>query len=440
MARSLAFRPWVPAPSEERVRAVSESVADRSAPAVLAEIERLVAENHRIHDVESINLNPATNVMNPRAEALLSAGLGSRPSLGYPGDKYETGLEAIEQIEVVAAELAAEVFGARYAEVRVGSGALANLYAFMATCRPGDTIIAPPPSIGGHVTHHGPGAAGLYGLTTVPAPVAADGYTVDVGALRALAEETRPALITIGGSLNLFHHPIAAIREIADSVGARVLFDAAHLCGMIAGRVWPQPLAEGAHLITMSTYKSLGGPAGGLIVTDDAELTERIDAIAYPGLTANFDAGRTAALAVTMLDWKVAGRAYAETMVATARRLAAELTALGVPLFAAERGATRSHQFAIRTPDGGQRAARRLRRANLLACGIGLPTPAVDGDVGGLRVGTPEIVRLGMTEADMPVLASFIARGLDPDTEPETVAAEVTEWRTGFSGVHFTAG
>ncbi|MEV0407025.1 aminotransferase class I/II-fold pyridoxal phosphate-dependent enzyme [Actinoallomurus sp. NPDC050550] len=440
MARSLAFRPWVPAPSEERVRAVSESVADRSAPAVLAEIERLAAENHRIHDVESINLNPATNVMNPRAEALLSAGLGSRPSLGYPGDKYETGLEAIEQIEVVAAELAAEVFGARYAEVRVGSGALANLYAFMATCRPGDTIIAPPPSIGGHVTHHGPGAAGLYGLTTVPAPVEADGYTVDVGALRALAEETRPALITIGGSLNLFHHPIAAVREIADSVGAHVLFDAAHLCGMIAGQVWPQPLAEGAHLITMSTYKSLGGPAGGLIVTDDAELAERLDAIAYPGLTANFDAGRTAALAVTMLDWKVAGRAYAETMVATARRLATELTALGVPLFAAERGATRSHQFAIRTPGGGQRAARRLRRANLLACGIGLPTPPVDGDVGGLRVGTPEIVRLGMTDADMPVLASFIARGLDPDVEPETVATEVTKWRTRFSGVHFTAG
>ncbi|MCO5994253.1 serine hydroxymethyltransferase [Actinoallomurus rhizosphaericola] len=442
MARSLASRPWVPAPSEERVREVSESVASRPVPAVLAALDGLVAENHRIHDVESINLNPATNVMNPRAEAMLAAGLGSRASLGYPGDKYETGLEAIEQIEIIAAELAAEVFGARYAEVRVGSGALANLYAFMATCRPGDTIIAPPADIGGHVTHHGPGAAGLYGLTTVPAPVAADGYTVDVAVLRALAEETRPALITIGGSLNLFPHPVAAIREVADSVGARLLFDAAHLCGMVAGRVWPQPLAEGAHLITMSTYKSLGGPAGGLIVTDDPELAERLDAIAYPGLTANFDAGRTAALAVTMLDWKAAGRAYAETMAAAAARLAGELTALGVPVFAADRGATRSHQFAVLAHryGGGQRAARRLRRANLLACGIGLPTAPVDGDVNGLRVGTPEIVRLGMTEADMPVLASFIARGLDPDTEPETVAAEVTAWRAGFSGVHFTAG
>ncbi|MFC7645391.1 BlaI/MecI/CopY family transcriptional regulator [Streptosporangium lutulentum] len=245
--------------TEDRIRLVSKTVTDQAVPSIETEIERLVAENHRIHDVECVNLNPATNVMNPRAEALLSANLGSRPSLGYPGEKYEMGLEAIEQIEIIAAELAGEVFGASYVEVRVGSGALANLYAFMATCVPGDTIIALPASIGGHVTHHGQGAAGMYGLNTVAAPVEADGYTVDVDALRSLAEETRPKLITIGGSLNLFHHPIARIREIADSVGALVLFDAAHLCGVIAGKTWPQPLDEGAHLMSMSTYKSLGG-------------------------------------------------------------------------------------------------------------------------------------------------------------------------------------
>ncbi|MGS2645484.1 aminotransferase class I/II-fold pyridoxal phosphate-dependent enzyme [Streptosporangium sp. LJ11] len=440
MPRALAHRPWVPAATEDRVQSVLKTVTDQAASTVQNEIERLVADNHRIHDVESVNLNPATNIMNPRAEALLSANLGSRPSLGYPGEKYEMGLEAIEQIEIVAAELVAEVFGARYAEVRVGSGALANLYTFMATCEPGDTIIAPPASIGGHVTHHQPGAAGLYGLRIVPAPVTPDGYTVDVDALRELAGRVRPKLITIGGSLNLFHHPVARIREIADSVGARVLFDAAHLCGMIAGKVWPQPLDEGAHLITMSTYKSLGGPAGGLIVTDDAELAQRIEAIAYPGLTANFDAGKTAALAMTMLDWKAAGPAYAREMVATARRLADELLALGVPVFAAERGCTRSHQFAVLAHryGGGQRAARRLREANLLACGIGLPSEAVEGDANGLRVGTPELVRLGMTEADMPELAAFVARGLDENVDPGTVAPEVTEWRSRFSGVRFT--
>ncbi len=441
MDPALVARPWVPAASEQLVQDVAAATAREPVSAVLAELDRLVAQNDTIHNVESVNLNPATNVMNPRAEAMLSAKLGSRPSLGYPGEKYEMGLEAIERIEIIAAELAAEVFGARHAEVRVGSGALANLYAFMATCSPGDTIIAPPAEVGGHITHHGPGAAGRYGLRTVAAPVTADDYTVDVAALRTLAHDLRPKLITIGASLNLFPHPVGAVREIADEVGAYVLFDAAHACGVIAGRVWESPLRQGAHLMTMSTYKSLGGPAGGLIVTDDADLAERLDHIAYPGLTANFDAGRTAALAVTMLDWKATGAAYAQRMVSTAGRLAAELVERGLPVFTTSRGRTDSHQFAVEAQryGGGQHAAARLRRANLLTCGIGLPRELVDGDVNGLRLGTPEAARIGMTEDDMPALAELVARALDPDVAPESVAPEVTAWRAQFCDVHFTA-
>ena len=441
MTAALVHRPWVPEIPEQRVRTVADAAATSTPAALLGELDRLVAENHQIHDVDSINLNPATNIMNPRAEAMLSANLGSRPSLGYPGDKYEMGLEAIEQIEIITAELVAEVFGARYAEIRVASGALANLYAFIATCGPGDTIIAPPPSIGGHVTHHAGGSAGQYHLNTVPAPVCADGYTVDVDGLRTLAHQTRPKLITIGSSLNLYPHPVGTIREIADEVGAKVLFDAAHLCGLIAGKAWQQPLDEGAHMITFSTYKSLGGPAGGAIVTNDAELAERIDKIAFPGLTANFDAAKTAALAVTMIDWKVAGPAYAATMVETAARLADELAAAGLPVFTGAHGATRSHQFAIRAHGwgGGQHAAHRLRKANLLACGIGLPAATVNGDVNGLRIGTPELVRLGMKPDDMTDLAGFIASGLNLAIDPATVAPEVTAWRKQFAGVHYTA-
>src|SRR4029079_13259776 len=117
---------------------------------------------------------------------------GARPSLGYPGDKYEMGLEAIEEIEVIAAELAAEGFEAKYAEIRVGSGARPNLYGFMALSKPGDTIIAPPASIGGHVTHHADGCAGLYGLRTLDAPVDIENYTIDIPALRVLAHEQKP--------------------------------------------------------------------------------------------------------------------------------------------------------------------------------------------------------------------------------------------------------
>lgn len=440
MTQSLKTQSWATPQSQALITRIASQVDAKSGQDVQRWIEELAEENHRLHDRDGINLNPATNLLNPRAEKMLSSGMGSRASLGHPGAKYETGLEAIEQIEIITQELACEVFGSTYAEFRVPSGAIANLYAFMANTEPHDTIIAPPPTIGGHVTHHKGGSAGLYRLNTVSAPVDADGYTIDIDALRKLAHEVKPKMITVGGSLNLFHHPIAKVREIADEVGAIVLFDAAHLCGMIAGKVWPQPLEEGAHLMTFSTYKSLGGPAGGLIVTNDDAIAQKLDAIAYPGLTANFDAAKTAALGITLQDWKAVGRDYAQMMVKTAHALATNLHDRGVEIYAADKGFTTSHQFAILAAPygGGQKAARRMGDANLLACGIGLPIAPVDGDLNGLRIGTPEIVRLGMKEKDMDQLASFIARSLDQSEDTGALGREVADWKKNFSGVHYT--
>lgn len=433
---ALAPRPWVPEPCETYIQKIAAAVAGRASDAVADRLMALIEENRVIHDEACVNLNPATNIPNPKAEALLGMGLGSRPSLGYPGDKYEMGLEAIGEIEVIAAELAAELFQARYAEIRVGSGALANLYAFMATAKPGDAIIAPPATIGGHVTHHEAGCAGLYGLEIHAAPIREDAYSIDVDALAALAEKVRPALITVGGSLNLTEHPVAEIRAVADRVGAKVLFDAAHQCGLIAGRVWADPLAAGAHLMTMSTYKSLGGPAGGLIVTNEADLAERLDRIAFPGMTANFDVGKSAALAMTLLDWREYGPAYARAMVETAQALAEALAAEGLPVHRG--GRTDSHQFALEAAafGGGQAASKRLREANILACGIGLPIAPVEGDLNGLRLGAPEIVRRGMTASDMPALARLIARGLTSN-DLDAVARDVTAFRSGFTGLRY---
>ena len=435
---NLHHRSWVPAPTEAFVKRIAGETAASPSAQIAMRLDALATENEAIHVRECFNLNPATNVMNPRAAAFLSRGLSERPSLGYPQDKYETGLEAIEEIEVIAAALCAEIFEAEYAEIRVPSGAIANLYGFMAICKPGDTIIAPPASIGGHVTHHSAGCAGLYGLNTVDAPVDADGYTLDIDALRTLAQEVKPKLITVGGSLNLFEHNVAAVREIADEVGAKVLFDAAHQCGIIAGKAWKNPLHEGAHLMTMSTYKSLGGPAGGLIVSNDSDIAERLDAIAFPGMTANFDAGKSAALAMTMLDWRDYGAAYATAMIETAHTFAEALDAAGIPVFAKEQGFTTSHQFAVEAArfGGGQTAAKALRKAGFLACGIGLPMAPVEGDLNGLRIGTPELVRWGVTYDDARTLAGLVANALTrPD--PQSLAAEVATLRKSFDTLHF---
>lgn len=435
----LSKRDWVPEDCEALVQDIAQRTSAASSSEIDADIAHWIDENQRIHDRDGINLNPATNIMNPRAEAVLAQGLGSRPSLGYPGDKYEMGLEAIEQIEVIAAELAAEIFNAKYAEIRVASGAMSNLYAFMATCKPGDTIIVPSADVAGHVTHHDAGAAGLYGLNIIAAPVDADNYTVDVDALRTLALKERPKLITIGGSLNLFEHPVAEIRALCDEIGAWLLFDAAHQCGIIAGGVWQNPLEEGAHVMTMSTYKSLGGPAGGLIVTNDAELAEVLDKIAFPGLTANFDAAKSASLAISLLDWREHGRDYAQMMLDTAKALADGLALEGLDLFASERGGTTSHQFALLAErfGGGQAAAKKLRPANILTCGIGLPVAPVEGDVNGLRIGTPEVARLGMKPEHMPDLARLIARTLTGNEPANTLAGEVRAFRQQFTGLHY---
>jgi glycine hydroxymethyltransferase len=425
-------RTWMGSRASAREARIRSSLESTSLGGIDRRIFDLIDRNREIHDRECINLNPASNVMNPRAEAVLSSGLTTRASLGHPGEKYEMGLEAIEEIEVIASELARAVFHAEFAELRVGSGALANLYSFMATCEPGDTIVVPPATIGGHVTHRRDGAAGLYRLDIHEYPIDPSTFSVDLDGLTEMVDRLQPKLVTVGTSLNLLPHPVAEIRQIADRVGASVLFDAAHACGMIAGGVWPNPLDDGADLMTMSTYKSLGGPAGGIVLTNRSDLAGRLDAIAYPGLTANFDVAVTTALAITLLDWLDTGPAYAQAMVDNAVALACELEDLDVPIHTTACGHTHSHHLvadATRWGGGGE-AAERLRRGNLLASAIGLP----GNESAGLRLGTPEITRIGMTTGDMPELADLIATGL---RNPDSVAQRTTEMRQRFDTIHF---
>jgi glycine hydroxymethyltransferase len=345
-----------------------------------------------------------------------------------------------EQLEIMAQALVCEVFRCRFCEFRVGSGSLANLYAFMATCRPGDRILAFPESAAGHVTHHAEGAAGLYGLEVGEVPIDPAAMTVDLERLRQVARRFRPKLIVVAGSLNLVPHPVAEVRAIAEEVGALVMYDAAHMSGLLAGGRFQDPLGEGAHLVTLSTYKSMGGPAGGLVLTDEPGLAERLDRIAYPGLTANFDLARTAALVVALLDLKEHGAAYATACIENARALGEALAAEGLPVVA-PRGAfpTRSHHVAIdaRPFGGGTTASRRLEPANILTSGIGLPLPPVAGDQNGIRLGTQEVTRLGMGRAQMAEAARLLADVLLARRPAEAVRADVLTLRHPFQTLRY---
>lgn len=432
-------RPWIPPAVDAWYARLALEVSPLAPAELIRQVERLAARQERWTDYDCINLNAATNVMSPRARALLGGTLGSRPSLGHPGDKYEMGLADAEQIEVTAGELARILFHAAFAEIRVLSGSLANLYAFMALARQGDAILAIPECAGGHVTHHARGAAGLYGLRIHEIPFDPGSMTVDLDGLARVARDVRPRIIAVGASLVLFPYDLAAVRQIATDVEASVLFDAAHVAGLIAGNVFPSPLDFGADVLTMSTYKTLGGPPGGLILTNDPGIAERLDRITYPGLTANPDMGRVAALAVAEADLRAHGRAYAGRCVENARALAAALRAEGFGVMAEAHGFTRTHHIAIdaRPFGGGTRAARRLEATGILATGIPLPASAVEGDFNGLRLGTQEVTRWGMGPAEMTRLAALMARRMLSEEADEAVRGDVLALREPFRTVKF---
>jgi glycine hydroxymethyltransferase len=264
--------------------------------------------------------------------------------------------------------------------------------------------------------------------------------TVDLDMLARQAHEIRPRLIIVAGSMCLFPYPVAVVREIADAIGAWVMYDAAHMSGLIAGGEFQQPLAEGAHLMTSSTYKSFGGPPAGMVLTNSAELAERLDKIAYPGLTANFDLSKTAALIVACLDLREFGREYAKLSIANAQSLAEALDRGGCRVYhVAQRGFTASHHLAIPAAQfgGGTTASRLLERANILASGIGLPLPSVAGDFNAVRLGTQEITRWGMQPRDMPEMAELICRVLVKHEAPEQVKPDVVALRRRFQTLHF---
>lgn len=443
MSRS-ALGSWATDTVNQRYGELAARSADLAPGDRLRHIGALVAEQARWVDRECLNLNAATNVMNPYANQLAASGIGSRPSLGLPGDKYETGLAPGEELEVLASELARRVFHCAYAETRMLSGAMANLAVYMATTRPGDVIFSLPPSAGGHATHQSFAAPGLYGLDVRSIPLRTDEATatwqVDLDALAAAVRDARPRLIVLGGSLAFAPYPIHEIAAIAHEVGARLLFDAAHLSLLIAGEAFQQPLREGADIITGSTYKALGGPPGGLILTDDANLAARLDTIAYPGLTANNDLGRVAALAVALNDLVVYAQGYAARCVETAQALAVALAAEGFAVAGHPPTYTATHHVAVdaRCWEGGTHAARLLEPANILATGIGLPLPDVSRDQNGLRLGSQELVRWGMGPDDMPEIARLIARVLLRDEPASALRDEVIALRGRFQQLQYT--
>lgn len=429
--------PWAPPHVQRRMAELEADVGSCDPTDVPALVERALQGHAQRIDHDGVVLYGGTNTLTPAVRRVYDAKIGTLPSMGLPGDKYQTGLADVERLEVLAGCLLTRLFGAAHLEVRPPSATMANLAVYRAFAEPGDTIAVLPQRAGGHDSHHAHGAAGARGLRIVELPYDDAHLDVDVEALPGFVDRERPRLVVIGSSLLLFPHRLEAIRAIADRVGALVVYDASHVAGLVAGARFQQPLAEGAHLMTFSTYKSLGGPPGGAVATNDPRLGAAVSAGVYPGLTANYDSGRLPALAVCAAEQLRFGPAYASACADNAAVLAEALRDSGFTVLGRDGRLTASHHVGVdvRALGDGDRVARHLAEARVYLSQIGLPVS--DDPAPGIRIGTQVVTRRGMTPEHMPRIARWCAAVLLDGAQPRQVGDEVREFARGFSGMRF---
>lgn len=381
-------------------------------PGSAAEVERVEraarSQVRRLRD--GVVLYAGTNAPLDPDRSDLAAHLGMRPSLGWPAEKLQPGLDQLEEVEVLTARAVAATMRAPFAEVRPPSATLANLAVYAALTPVASTLAVLPKWAGGHASHHLTPLIRGHRIAELPYDLAA--HDLDLAALPDWLDRHLPALIVLGGSLVLFPHRLSEISAVAAAAGVPVLYDASHTAGLIAGGRFQDPLAEGAAAVTFSTYKSYGGPPGGVVVARRDEDAAAISRIVHPVLTSNYDAGRLPRLHAAATELLVDGERYADECIRAARALAAALQAAGVPLIGADRGFTESHHLAIAvaSADEAHAGVARLSRAGIYLSATTAPTPA--GPTSALRLGTQELVRRGLAAGDMPRVATRLAAAL----------------------------
>jgi glycine hydroxymethyltransferase len=423
------------------VDTVRNLVEHRAPRAIVERIADLVREQERWRRGACLNMNPAEGLISLGARALLDSDLATRLTEGLPGDKsYPHGPqnEATDEIEATIITLAQRLFGARYVEWRPVSNTMANAAVFFALLEPGDPILVQDEEGGGNFSYHARGPAGLARTKIDLLPRQDPMFEIALDGLEQTVRKSAPKMIVIGGGKVLFPYPVRRLREIADTVGAILLYDAAHLGLHIGAGRFQRPLEEGAHVVTLSTHKVMGGPVGGLVLTNDAAIAERIVKMTFPGLMQTRDLNKYAALAVTLAEIAAFGRELANQMVLNARALAAALAGEGFEVLAADRGYTETHQLFLSLGEAAPAFESRCHDANILITDCALGGDLALGRRSGARIATHEVTRLGMRAGEMSQIAALIA-GAHGEREPvEKLRARVQALVARFPTIQYS--
>ncbi len=405
----------------------------------VSRIEELVRQQNHWRG-RTLNLIASENVLSRRARGVMGSDFAHRYAEGHPGERYYQGTEIVDEIEARLKKHLKSLFNCRQVDVRPISGTVANDAVFSRYIASGDVVMVNSTPGGGHISHHRAGSVGKYTTNIVDFPLAADGYHIDVDQTLALARALRPKVMILGRSLFLFPEPVKELAGFCRDRGIALLYDAAHVLGLIAGRQFQDPLAEGALLITASTHKTFFGSQRGVILSNAGENEwRRIDKGAFPGSSSNHHLDTLVSLSISTYEMMEFGQEYARQTVANARHLGRKLHELGFKVQAPEHGFTESHQLAVDVSEfgGGDEVARHLKDNNIILNMNLLPFEPLDRvtNPAGIRLGVQEMTRVGMKEKEMERIADYFKRCL---MGGKFVGDEVEEFRRGFQEVRYS--
>jgi glycine hydroxymethyltransferase len=401
-------------------------------------IEDLVRKQNEWR-LKTLNLIASENVLSGRAREVMGSDFAHRYAEGHPGERYYQGTEIIDEIESRVKKNLKSLFHCKQVDVRPISGTMANEAVFSRYINPGDVVMVNSTPGGGHISHHRAGSVGKYTQNIVNFPLTKDGYRIDVEKTLDLAQIVEPKVMILGKSLFLFPEPVQELASFCRQHHVTLLYDGAHVLGLIAGREFQSPLDEGALLITASTHKTFFGSQRGLILANAGESEWRkIDKGAFPGSSSNHHLDTLVALAIATYEMMEFGQDYARQTIANAKALGVKLFEMGLKVQAAESGFTESHQLAVDVSEfgGGDEVARHLKDNNIILNMNLLPFEALDqvSNPAGVRLGVQEMTRFGMKEPEMEIIARFFRKCL---IEGKYVGDEVIELRKNFQEVQY---
>ncbi|MBM3568845.1 MAG: serine hydroxymethyltransferase [Alphaproteobacteria bacterium] len=363
---------------------------------------------------DHVELIASENVVSRAVLEAQGSVLTNKYAEGYPGRRYYGGCEFVDRAESLAIERATRLFGCKFANVQPHSGAQANQAAFFALLQPGDVFMGLSLAAGGHLTHGSPVNLSGKWFKPVAYTVRREDQRIDMDEVARLAREHRPKLIVAGGSAYPRRIDFAGFRRIADEVGARLMVDMAHFAGLVAGGAHPSPFPH-AHIVTSTTHKTLRGPRGGLILTDDEELAKKVNSAVFPGIQGGPLMHVIAGKAVAFGEALAPGfRAYAKAVVDNAKVLAESLLAQG---FAIVSGGTDTHLLLVDLRPKrltGKAAEAALDRVHLTCNKNGIPfDPEKPTVTSGIRLGSPAGTTRGFGAAEFGDIGRSIGETLD---------------------------